>query len=289
MKYNNKQKGILCILGAAFFFAGMNLFVQLAGDLPTMQKAFFRNIVAFFFAFATIIKSGHGFHIGKGNLKYMLGRSIAGVAGVICNFYAIDHLESISDASMLNKLSPFFAIIFSIILIKERPNRVEWLSIIIAFIGALFVIKPSMGMASFPAFMGFLGGLGAGLAYAFVRKLGTRGEWGPMIVFFFSASSSIMLLPGLLLNYEPMSAMQLLSLFLAGLSATGGQFCITAAYSYSPAKEISVFDYTQVLFAAILGFLFLGQMPDYLSVIGYVIIIGVAFFRWHYDNHVTKE
>ena len=71
---------------------------------------------------------------------------------------------------------------------------------------------------------------------------------------------------------------------MAGVSATGGQYCITAAYSYSPAKEISVYDYTQVLFAALLGFIFLGQIPDYLSVIGYIIIIGVAIFRWQYTN-----
>lgn len=289
MKFKDKHKGILCILGAAFFFALMNLFVQLSGDLPIMQKAFFRNLVACFFAFIMILKSGQGFSIGKGNVKYMLGRSIAGVLGVICNFYAITNLNSISDASMLNKLSPFFAILFSIILIGERPNRMEWITIVIAFTGALFVIKPTAGLASFPAFIGLLGGLGAGIAYSFVRKLGLRGERGPMIVLFFSASSSLMLLPFFLLSYEPMTTWQLFSLIMAGVSATGGQYCITAAYSYSPAKEISVFDYTQVLFAALLGFVFLGQMPDYLSVIGYIIIIGVAVFRWHHANHTAAE
>lgn len=284
MDFKDKHKGILCILGAAFFFALMNLFVQLSGELPIMQKAFFRNIVACLFAFFMILKSGGGFRIGKGNFKYMMGRSIAGVAGVVCNFYAISHLNSISDASMLNKLSPFFAILFSIILIGERPDTVEWLTIVTAFAGALFVIKPSAGLASFPALIGLFGGLGAGIAYAFVRKLGLRGERGPMIVLFFSASSSLMLLPGLILSYEPMTTGQLLSLVMAGVSATGGQYCITAAYSYSPAKEISVYDYTQVLFAALLGFIFLGQIPDHLSVIGYIIIIGVAIFRWQYTN-----
>ena len=284
MDFKDKHKGILCILGAAFFFALMNLFVQLSGELPIMQKAFFRNIVACLFAFFMILKSGRGFRIGKGNFKYMMGRSIAGVAGVVCNFYAISHLNSISDASMLNKLSPFFAILFSIVLIGERPDTVEWLTIVTAFAGALFVIKPSAGLASFPALIGLFGGLGAGIAYAFVRKLGLRGERGPRIVVFFSASSSLMLLPGLILSYEPMTTGQLLSLVMAGVSATGGQYCITAAYSYSPAKEISVYDYTQVLFAALLGFIFLGQIPDYLSVIGYIIIIGVAIFRWQYTN-----
>ena len=67
---------------------------------------------------------------------------------------------------------------------------------------------------------------------------------------------------------------------MAGLSATVGQFGITSAYKYAPAKEISVFDYTQVVFDAILGMLFLGELPTAMSFIGYVIIIGVAVLRW---------
>jgi drug/metabolite transporter (DMT)-like permease len=55
-----------------------------------------------------------------------------------------------------------------------------------------------------------------------------------------------------------------------------GQFCVTAAYRYAPAREIGVYDYSQVLFSAILGVLVFGQVPDVLSLIGYVIIIGVG-------------
>ena len=68
---------------------------------------------------------------------------------------------------------------------------------------------------------------------------------------------------------------------MAGVSASLGQFSITTAYKYAPAKEISVFDYTQVVFAAILGIIFLGEIPSILSIAGYAIIIGVAVFRWY--------
>ena len=78
-----------------------------------------------------------------------------------------------------------------------------------------------------------------------------------------------------------MSPTQLLCLLMAGVSASLGQFSITTAYKYAPAKEISVFDYTQVVFAAILGIIFLGEIPSILSILGYAIIIGVAVFRWY--------
>lgn len=62
-----------------------------------------------------------------------------------------------------------------------------------------------------------------------------------------------------------------------------GQLCITRAYTFAPAKEIGVFDYTQVLFSMLLGFAFLGQIPDVWSIIGYIIIIGMALIKWKYN------
>lgn len=286
LKLNGKQQGILCIISAAFFFALMNLFVRLAGELPFYEKSFFRNLVALFVSFMTIKLSRDGFRIGKGNLKFLLCRAAGGTCGILCNFYAIDHLD-ISDASMLNKLSPFFSMIFSIWVLKEKPKFQEWLIVAAAFIGALFVVKPSFDIACFPAVVGLIGGISAGFAYTFVRKLGGRGEKSSTIVFFFSAFSTLVTVPMMCVHYEPMTLYQFAMLMLAGAAATGGQYSITAAYQKAPAKEISVFDYSQVLFAAILGFLFLDQVADIYSYIGYVIIIGVAVIRWLMTN--TKE
>ena len=278
-----RNQGIFYIICSAFFFALMNLFVRTAGDVPVMQKCFFRNLVAFVIALVTVVKNHTTVDIKKDNMLFLFLRSSFGLLGVICNFYAIGKLN-ISDASMLNKLSPFFAIIFSIFILKEKANKIEWGAVILAFIGALFVIKPTFNMESFPAFAGFIGGMCAGFAYTCVRKLTTSGVPGQIVVLFFSGFSSLVLLPVLIFNYSPMTANQWVSLILAGCSAAGGQFFITAAYGKAPAKEISVFDYTLVIFTAILGFMFLDQIPDVWSVIGYVIIIGVAFAKWRYNK-----
>lgn len=277
---SKKHQGILCILSAAFFFALMNLFVRLAGDIPTIQKSFFRNSVAALLALIMLIKSGEKTPLKKENVKDLLMRSIAGTIGILCNFYAIDHLN-ISDASMLNKLSPFFAVLFSIVVLKETATRFEWYILLTAFIGAMFVAKPKFELGSIPSLIGLLGGVGAGLAYTYVRKLGTQGVKGPVIVFFFSCFSCLITMPVLIFDYTPMTYKQLGILLLAGCAAAGGQISITTAYTLAPAKELSVFDYSQILFAALLGFLFLDQIPDIYSIIGYIIIIGAAIFKWY--------
>ncbi len=286
MRTETKQKtiGICYLLGAALCFACMNLFVNKAGALPLMQKVFFRNCITVAVVFVLLLCSKEKFRIhDKSCILWLLLRAAIGFLGVILNFYAIDHIGSISDASILNKLSPFFAIVFSVFLLKEKPRLVEMIFVIIAFGGAMFVVKPSFSAQALPALFGFLSGACAGFAYTCVRILGKKGERGNMTVFIFAVFSTVVSLPFVIAFWKPMTAMQLCWLLLAGVAATGGQFFITAAYRRAPAKEIAVFDYAQVLFAAILGFLFLSQIPDWWSAAGYVIIIGAAVGRWLYE------
>lgn len=279
-----RYKGILCILCSAFCFAIMNTMVRLSGDLPSIQKSFFRNVVALVFAYIVIKKNKESLKCQPGNFKYLIIRSLFGTIGVLCNFYAVDHLV-LSDASMLNKMSPFFAIILSLMFLKEKVNLVQGLAVVIAFVGSLFIIKPTFSnMELIPSLIGLLGGFGAGAAYTAVRFLGQRGEKGSFIVFFFSAFSCLVTLPFLIFQYAPMELWQIGTLLLAGLAAAGGQFAITAAYSYAPAKEISVFDYSQVVFSAILGFFFFGQIPDVFSILGYFIVCATAIGMFFYGK-----
>ena len=284
MKNKKKYLGICYIILAAFFFALMAMFVRLSGDIPSIQKSFFRNLVSFVFAGIILIKKNVWFSGKRENVKYLLMRSVAGTLGILCNFYAVDHMV-LSDASMLNKMSPFFAIICSYFLLKEKVTIPQTIIVAGAFLGSLLIIKPTAAIFNSPAaLIGLLGGLGAGVAYTYVRVLGKNGEKGPFVVFAFSAFSCIVTLPFLIFDFHPMSRMQLLYLLLAGLSAAGGQFSITAAYFHAPAKEISVYDYSQILFSAILGFAVFGQLPDILSWLGYVIICSMAVAMFLYNR-----
>ena len=230
---SKKQQAIIYIICSAFFFALMNMFVRMSGDLPSIQKSFFRNLVAFFFALIILLRSKEGFSFQKKNLPVFIGRSFFGTLGILCNFYAVDHLV-LSDASILNKLSPFFAILFSYFILKEKLNLVQGSAVAAAFCGAILVVKPGFAGANvlIPSLVGVTGGMCAGLAYTLVRVLGQRGERGPFIVLFFSAFSCLITLPYLIFDFHPMTAAQFFTLLLAGLSAAGGQFTITAA----PAK-----------------------------------------------------
>ena len=285
-KRNSKYRGILLILGAAFCFSCMNVCVRLAGDVPTFQKSFFRNLVAVLAALVVLLRDGKGIRpADPKNWPLLLCRSLFGTIGLLGNFYAVDHLL-LADASMLNKMSPFFAVIASFFLLKEKLSPVQGVSLAGAFAGALLIIKPTLSnMDLGPSLVG----LGAGIAYTLVRLLGKRGERGAFIVFVFSAFSCLAVLPYVLVVHAPMTVKQVLTLVAAGLFAAGGQFSVTAAYCCAPAKEISVYDYSQIIFSTLLGFFIFGDVPDRLSVLGYFLICGMAVLNfWHSSRSSRK-
>src|SRR5699024_9673100 len=205
------------------------------------------------------------------NQIVLLGRSIFGTLGIVFLFYAIDHLV-MSDADMLNKMSPFLVIIFAVIFLKEKVLPFQIVTIVLAFIGLLFILLTLFLVYLIPYMVGVLSAIFAAAAYTLLRVLGSREKYYT-VVFYFSFFSTVVLLPFLIVFYEPMTGLQWAYLLLAGVFATVGQFGITLAYKYAPAKDISIFTYSTVIFTTILSFTVFGEGPDKLSIIVYVIIL----------------
>lgn len=272
----NIYKGIVLIILSSLFFAIMTVFVKGAGNLPSIQKSFFRNAVSFFFAFALLLRDKSGFSFPKSCLKDLFFRSFFGTLGVVTFFYAVDHLV-LSDATALNKMSPFFTIFFSYLLLKEKVTRFQFFAVLGAFAGSMFILKPSFSNVDLvPATIGLFSGIFGGMAYTLLRKLSESGVKNTFVVLFFSATSCIFLFPFMLADFHPMTNAQLGFLLLAGIFAGAGQFAITSAYFYAAAKDISLYAYSQIIFSSILSLFIFGELPDAWSVLGYIIIFTMA-------------
>ena len=160
-----KIKGIAYIVSSAIFFAVSTAFIRLAGDIPSGQKLFFRNVIVSIGAFILIIRDKSLVANAKDNKRDLLLRSIFGTIGILGNMYAVDHIP-LSDASMLNKMSPFFAIVFSYFILKEKINLFQALVLLGALGGCMLVVKPTFSNANLTAsLIGFFAGTSAGLGY----------------------------------------------------------------------------------------------------------------------------
>ncbi|MBU3113428.1 DMT family transporter [Clostridium lacusfryxellense] len=279
---DNKPKAIILILISALSFAIMGAMVKLAGDIPLFEKVFYRNLISLGMAFIMIKNKNVSFFGKKENQLYLFSRSILGLLGVILSFYAINYLV-LSDASMLNKISPFFVTLFAIFFLKEKLTKIQIPVLIIVFIGALLIIKPQFDFSVVPSLAGFLSAMCAGATYTIIRFLRDR-EKPSTIVFYFSFVSVVVMFPLMMLNYQKPTMIQLLYLIGIGIFAGIAQFALTNAYRYAPASEVSIYDYTSIIFSGIIGFVIWSEVPDLLSIMGSFLIIGAAIFAFIYNG-----
>jgi drug/metabolite transporter (DMT)-like permease len=282
----NRSKGVCCIVASAFGFALMALCVRLCDDfgdeISCFQKSFFRNLIAFVLAAAVFVRGRADRRraaapaLTVSDVRLLAARSVFGFVGILANFYALSKIP-LGEAMTLNKTAPFFTVLFSWLLLGERASRRQLLPLVSAFAGVLLVMRPGFRAAeTFSVLCALAGGLGAGLAYVCVHQLGRRRVDSACVVLFFSAFSSLASIPFFLPVWRPMTPAQLLILLGAGAAAAIGQFGVTAAYRFAQPRQIAVYDYTNVLFTALFGFLFFGQTPDVLSVAGFVVILCSA-------------
>ena len=276
---SGKAKGILSIITSAFGFSLMALFVRLCDDygspISAFQKGFFRNLVAFVIALVVFLRTPRPLSLvpHPSSLFLLLARAILGTAGIFAHFYALGKI-SIAEGLTLNKTAPFFTVVFAWMFLGERAGRRQLLALAGAFLGVILIAKPGFaGASAFPLMIGLLSGIGAGGAYACVRALRRHALSPSFIILFFSAFSCLASVPFMLAGFDPMTAEQVLILFGAGAGAAIGQFGITLAYGYAAPREIAVFDYSGILFAAVFGYLFFGQIPDLMSIFGFMAIL----------------
>lgn len=257
----------------------MSLFVKLAGtDIPSIQAVLFRNSVSMIVSIGMVLYYKKGFTYLKSNHKYLLVRSALGTVGMVLFFYSISRIP-LADANMINKLSSFFLIGFSAVFLRESVKLYQVIAIIIAFLGTILVFRPTFEVDLISYFAALVAAMFAGAAYTMLRFLRDKVVYYK-IVLYFSTFSVVVLAPFVLLNYVPMTSMQLLYLILAGTFATVGQFGITLAYRFAQASDISIYNYSNVVFASILAFFFIGEVIKPLSLLGYLIIFSASYYMF---------
>jgi drug/metabolite transporter (DMT)-like permease len=254
------------MVASSVSFALMGAFVKATPDVPVALKVVCRNLVTLAVAGVMVARSGAPFIGESRNRALLLARSVLGIIGVTAYFWTIDHLL-LADAAMLNKLSPFFVTLFAAAFLAEPIRRPVAAALILAFCGALLVIKPRFDLSVVPAMVGLLSAAAAGGAYAVVRALRSR-EQPQTIIFVFSLVTVVGLLPAALAASHRPTIAEILMMLAIGLFAAGGQFGLTAAFRHAPASEVALYSYTTVVFSAIIGLLVWSEIPDHWSVAG---------------------
>ena len=267
--------GIALRVGAMATLACLSAIVKWTGSrgIPVFEIILFRNLFAFV-PLALYVWRTTGFEVLKTQRPFgHMARSAIGLSGMICGFTAVQYLP-LTEATALQFTSPLFMTALSALVLAERVGRHRWVAVVVGFVGVLIMARPIPGEMNVPGVaLGMLSALAAAGAMVAIRQISDT-ERGPTIVFYFTLGGVVMGLVGSAFHWVTPDPLTLGVLILGGLFGGVGQLLLTEALRNAPVGVIAPFDYTQLVWATLFGFVVWGELPHPLTLVGAVVVAG---------------
>lgn len=265
------NQGALLAIFASLIFSVMNALVKtIADDIPTGEIVFFRSSIGCLLVLLLMYR--HGVAFSREDRPLLVLRGTMGGLYLICYFYSIAHL-TLADASMLAYLSPFFSILLSLLVLRERisANTAFWLALVI--IGAVLLVRPwHFSTYTLASLVGVMSAVFAAIAYLSVNKLSKRHH-NYEIVFYFLFIATLISLPLMWNAFVWPNLYQFAILLAIALISLLGQVVLTQAFSSDNLIVVSVVRYIGIVFNIAWGWLFWHEVPLLLSLIGCLLVV----------------
>ena len=180
-----------------------------------------------------------------------------------------------ADAAILHRSSPFFVTLFSALFLRERLSFTQIIALFTAALGAVLVVQPRMNSGAIPAVVALLSAAAAGVAYTAISCLKGK-ESSACIIFYFSTFSclSSLIIGGS--HFVRLDSSGYVALLGIGCFAAIGQVLLTMSYKMAKASEVSIFNYSGVVFAGVLGAILFKETLNLISLLGMTLIIVAA-------------
>ncbi len=275
------------MLLSALLFSAMQVIIRITGDsVPLMEQVFFRNVVSLVLCFVIIKKHGLSMFGERKYQPLLFMRSGFGLLGLVSLFYAASRAAQ-ADVTILSKLSPFLITLFAYFFLKERIARIQVPALLIAFGGAFLVANPSFHSNLFPLFLAFLCAIFSSVSYTLLAYFKDKVD-AITVIMHFSTFCVALSLPFFLMNMTLPRLGDFFLLLLMGVFGGFGQIALTYAYRLAPASEVSIYNYTGILFSMILGYFVLGETVPYTSLLGGGLVVLASFLTYRYSRHPVE-
>lgn len=268
--------GAVWLIASALFFTSVNVFVKQAGiELHFFQLVFFRCLFQFLILSPFLFK--HGIRLMATNKVRLYSlRLFFGIISLMMLFYAITNIP-LGMAVSITFSRSLFIIIFAAPLLGETIGWRKGLATLIGFIGVILIIRPDVSGLSLPVIAALATAVSIALTYIFIKKLAATENPVAMMLWFSLVTAVVSFVPALM-NWQPVSLENLTLLALTAVSGCIAQFCAIRAYYYGEITIIGPFDYFQIIFAGLAGYIFFSETPSIWTAIGAGVIISSTFY-----------
>jgi len=275
-------KGIAFKIGSVLVFICMSAMIKAtSADVPPGEAVFFRS----FFAIPVIL----GWLWWRGDLSTGLRvqsrmahfwRGLIGTCAMGFGFSALGFLP-LPDVTAIGYATPLLVVIFAAMFLGEDVRAFRLGAVALGLTGVLIILAPMLTLLESGAVMQgeaigailvLIAAVFASLAAIHVRQM-VKVEQTSAIVFYFSATASLLGLATLPFGWVVPTAFEAALLIMAGLLGGLGQIFLTSAYRHADASVVAPFDYSSMLFAVLIGYFIFDEVPTLRTLLGGAIVI----------------
>jgi drug/metabolite transporter (DMT)-like permease len=287
---DHRLRGIGYRMGAVLCFAIMAGALKLAADrgVSTIELIFYRNLFS-----APVILLWLAFGPGFGAVRTKrpgahLTRAGIGLVSMVFNFQALVMLP-LAEATTIGFAAPLFATILSALLLSEPVGRHRWAAVAIGFAGVIVVMQP--GSASLPPdglAVAILAALGVSAVVITIRQIGATEHPATTVFWFNTISLAVLAVP---MPFVATAHPPEVWVILAVMGITGGlmQILMTSSLSYAPVSVLAPFDYFQLLWATIIGWLLWSRSPSPATLAGGLLIAASGIYTGYREHRLHRR
>jgi len=267
-------------LSALVLFTSMSALVKaLSDDFPPGEMVFFRSLFAIPVIIVWLIYRGElaqGFVVRKPMGHFW--RGVLGTSAMGLTFTGLSLLP-LPEVTAIGYATPIFTLILAAFMLGERIRMIRIGAVAIGLLGVLIMIWPRLGGNNMEtaATIGALCVLAATIARAFVqihiRQL-VQVDHPAAIVFYFSMTATVLSALTAFWGWTMPTWEQALILIGMGLIGGVAQILVTSSYRYGQASMLAPYDYTTMLFAIVIGYVWFDELPTLVMLGGAALVIA---------------
>lgn len=273
---NTVPRGIASMLLAVAIFSCMDALIKwLSASYPTIEIVFFRSSFAFLPLLPAIVSGGRAALRTRRPLA-QAGRAGIGVLAMFGFFYCF-RLMPLADVFGIAFSAPIFVTALSVPMLGEKVGVRRWSAVVVGFVGVLVMLRPDAGVFASASWIALAATMLYALGQIFVRDL-TRTETTTCIVFYVTLTTTVVSAAAMPFVWVAPGLADAALLASVGMLGGVAQLAFTRAFRLAPAAVISPFDYTGLLYAAVIGYYVWGDVPTATFLVGAAIVMASGLY-----------
>nr|WP_281354706.1 DMT family transporter [Roseospira navarrensis] len=281
----NARGALFMLLSAVSFSAMGGMIKVVGGELHSFQVVFFRCLFGMMVLLPFIRRQGFGiFHTRRPGMHSL--RVVFGILAMFCLFHAITHME-LAAAITITYARPLFMIVLAVLILGEVVRWRRGLATAVGFVGVIVVMRPDPTALDIHALTALASAALIASALTMVKMLSSTEKPLSILMWFVTGAVLASLGPALWVWRwpEPLTWVLLVAI---GAAASLGQYLAVRAYREGEATLVTPFDYSQILWATLIGMVLFAEVPDAWTLVGAAIIIASALYIMYREAQLGR-